>query len=409
MDVSVILLAAGATWESEALRLLQSARGVTVIKRCVDLPDLLASATTGEAEVALVSGDAQGLDAPALAHLRRFGLRGVVVADHDHDRLRRMGAAAVIGGDLAGLRHTVDQVVSEAPEPVADALPAASEGAPGAGRVVAVWGPGGAPGRTTLTVGLAAELAARDRGVLAVDADPYGGCMAQHLGILDEVSGLLATARLANSGELEAAGLRRASRDVGGGLCVLTGLPRPDRWTEVRAGTLSHVLALARDLVAADAAGDGLVVVDTGFSLEQGIAEGALGRNQMTVEALESADEVVVVGAADPVGLARLARGLVELRGLVAGTPVRVVVNRMRGSLGWSEHEITGMVEGFARPVGVHFVLEDRAGADRALMAGRTVTEVGESALRRGIAAVADGMLGRAASPRRSRVRRRTS
>ena len=38
------------------------------------------------------------------------------------------------------------------------------------------------------------------------------------------------------------------------------------------------------------------------------------GRNQMTLGALEAADEVVVVGAADPVGLSRLARGLVELR-----------------------------------------------------------------------------------------------
>ena len=33
----------------------------------------------------------------------------------------------------------------------------------------------------------------------------------------------------------------------------------------------------------------------------------------MTLAALEAADEVVVVGSADPVGLSRLARGLVEL------------------------------------------------------------------------------------------------
>ena len=57
----------------------------------------------------------------------------------------------------------------------------------------------------------------------------------------------------------------------------------------------------------------------------------------MTLAALDAADEIVVVGSADPVGLSRLARGLVELRERTAGAPVRVVVNRMRPTLGWSE------------------------------------------------------------------------
>ena len=93
------------------------------------------------------------------------------------------------------------------------------------------------------------------------------------------------------------------------------------------------------------------------------------------------ADEVVVVGNADPVGLSRLARGLVELRDLTGGAPVRVVVNRMRPTLGWSEKDIAGMVEGFTRLTGLHFLPDDRAAVDRALVAGRTVVESGDSAL----------------------------
>ena len=67
--------------------------------------------------------------------------------------------------------------------------------------MVAVWGPAGAPGRTTVATGLAAVLATRGPTML-VDADPYGGSVAQVLGVLDEVSGLLAAARLAGSGTL---------------------------------------------------------------------------------------------------------------------------------------------------------------------------------------------------------------
>ena len=136
-------------------------------------------------------------------------------------------------------------------------------------------------------------------------------------------------------------------RAVGEHLTVVTGLPRPDRWVEVRAGAVEHLLEVA--------AAHGDVVVDTGFALESDPV-GEFGarppRNQTTLAALAQADEVVVVGSADPVGLSRLARGLVDLREVVAGAPVRVVVNRMRPSLGWSEKDVAGMVEGFARLVG---------------------------------------------------------
>src|SRR5690606_11947863 len=127
---------------------------------------------------------------------------------------------------------------------------------------------------------------------------------------------------------------------------------------------LAEVLGLASE------AGD--VVVDSGAVLTsaQTWRDGVPG---LTLEALEVADEVVVVGAADPVGLARLARALVELREEWDDTPVRVVVNRMRPSLGWSRSDVAGMVEGFARVRTLHFLPEDRVAVDRALVAGRSV------------------------------------
>ena len=128
----------------------------------------------------------------------------------------------------------------------------------------------------------------------------------------------------------------------------------------------------------------------------------------MTLAAVRGADEVLVVGAADPVGLARLARGLVELRDLVPGVRPRVVVNRTRSTLGWGDREIRGMVEGFVTPADVHFVPDDRAAADRALMAGRSLVEDGGSPLRSAVAEVALGLLGEPPGPpARSGLRRR--
>ena len=184
-------------------------------------------------------------------------------------------------------------------------------------------------------------------------------------------------------------------------LAVVTGLPRPDRYVEVRPGVVEHLLEVA--------ATRGHVVADTGFSLEDehgGDLSNRPGRNHLTLGAVDVADEVVVVGSADPVGLSRLARGLVELRERRAGAPVRVVVNRMRSSLTWSEREIVGMVEGFARLAGVHFLPDDRATADRALLTGSSVAETGDTDLARALGPLVDALVP-SSVPAHRRERRR--
>jgi MinD-like ATPase involved in chromosome partitioning or flagellar assembly len=299
--------------------------------------------------------------------------------------------------DLADLVGTVTAAGTAAPDPptTPTVVAGAGEGGSPSGRVLVVWGPAGAPGRTTVAVGIATEAARAGAEVLLADVDPYGGTVAGHLGVLDEVSGLLAAARAANTGQLDRVRLAGLARQVGDGLRVLTGLPRPDRWQEVRPAAFAELLGEAARLAP-------WLVLDAGFSLESDPvpAFGGSGpqRNEMTVASLQRADEVVVVGAADPIGLARLARGLVELHELLPALRPRVVVNRTRTTLGWSDREIRGMVEGFVRPVDVHFLPEDRAAADRALMAGRSLAESGDSALRRAMSELAHGVLGRPAA-----------
>lgn len=384
--VTVLLAAGGAIWEASALRLL-SGGACVVLKRCVDLADLLATAATGQADVAVVAGELAGLDADAVVALLRAEVRCIAVGG-DQDALGRIGVVAVVpDADLEGLPAIV--VSAGARGLVAEAEPVWEPDSEGTrGRVVVVHGPAGAPGRTTLAIGLAAEHARRGGRCVLVDADPHGGAVAQHLGVLDEVSGLLAAARLVNAGSLDAASFARCRRIVSEGFEVVTGLPRPDRWVEARPGVLDTVLDCAAEIAN--------VVVDTGFSLEDDADLGrSMSRNQLTLDAVAAADSLVVVGSADPVGLARLARTLVELRDtrVPVIVPVTVVVNRMRDSLGWSRRDIAGMVEGYIRPAGIFFMPEDRAVIDRALVAGRAVGELGDSALRRGLAQVHDAVL----------------
>lgn len=402
--VCVLMMAAGAPWESTAVGHLSRAPGIVLVKRCVDVDDLLASATSGQADAAVIALEAPGLDASAVAHLRRHGVRPVAVLPPgdraaEHAALLGIGPT-VVDRELSTLSGAL--TAREAgPADVATGGPGAVLSRPGpagadeavvgddvpadGARVVVVWGPAGAPGRTTVSVTVAGELARRGEPTVLVDADPWGGAVAQQLGILDEASGLLSAARLAGSGQLHER-FGSVCRTVGERLHVVTGLPRADRWSEVRSAALEQLLVTA--------AGHGHVVVDTGFSLEEDAAPSGTRptRNSTTLTALDLADEIVVVGAADPVGLSRLARALVELRDLTAGAAVRVVVNRMRPSLGWSEKEIAGMVEGFARVTGLHFLPDDQAAADRALVSGRNLVEAGDSALLRAFGPVVDGV-----------------
>lgn len=388
----VLLAAAGASWEPSVLALLERAPGLVVLKRCVDVDDLLAAAASGQADAAVVATDLPGLDATVVDQLRRHGLRVVAVvppgaaADAARTRAARAGLARVVPEDALGRLPGVLTAPDEPDEARPVEPPPPVEEAPhGAvrGRVVAVWGAAGAPGRTTVATGIAAELAARRLATVLVDADPYGGAIAPLLGVLDEVSGLLSAGRLCVAGELTER-FPSVLRSYGPHLGVLTGLPRADRWSELRPGLVGEIAECGR--------AGGYVVIDTGFGLEDDGADavGRTCRDQLTLDALDAADEVVVVGAPDPVGLSRLARALVDLRERTT-RPAHVVVNRMRPSLGWTEREVASMLAGVVRSASISFLPDDQQTVDRAAVAGRSLLETSpEAALPRAIAAVVD-------------------
>src|SRR5215203_218331 len=115
--ICVLVLAAGEAWESPALADLEAHPGVVVLKRCVDVDDLLASVTSGQVDVAVVSLDAPGLDPASIAHLRRHAVRPVAVTSARADDLdvrehaQRLGIGSVVGaGGLATLPEVVRAV-----------------------------------------------------------------------------------------------------------------------------------------------------------------------------------------------------------------------------------------------------------------------------------------------------------
>ncbi|WP_251150303.1 hypothetical protein [Cellulosimicrobium sp. Marseille-Q4280] len=427
--VATVLCAVRGPSEADVVTALD-VPGLQVTRRCADVVELRAAAAAGAGQVGVVSADLPAFDREVVGELHGHGVRVVGLAptgSWEESRLRALGVDVVV--DLAAsadsLLEAVRAVVARPPVAVAPEgphgtpapAPVGVEPARRVGRVVAVWGPTGAPGRTTVAVNLAAELAGppssprrgsrRDRrpaevelpavaptgpesGVLLVDADTYGGSVAQHLGMLDESPGLAAAARSAGHGALDATGLQALAPAVVPRLQVLTGLARAARWPELPGPSLDVVWDVARSV--AD-----WTVLDCGFGIESDelltYDTRAPQRNAATLSALGAADVVVVVGGADPVSLQRLVRALDELdeTGAAAGALRVVVVNRVRSGVVGPRPE-RAVREALARYAGVddlQAVPEDRS-LDLALREGRVLAEVAPaSPARRALARLA--------------------
>ena len=353
--MDVVLAAGDASWEAAAIREIEQSAELRLVRRCVDVADLLAVADTDLATAALVTAGLTGLDADAVYRLEHSGVR-VAAVESDEALCRALGIERTLR------LGSLDVVARDAPSP--RNAPHEERGA-----LIAVWGPAGAPGRSTVALGLASATAAQGVDTVLVDADTYGGSQGQALSVLDDVSGLVAACRAANTGR--AAEVAGHLLDIDDHLRLLTGLPRADMWPQVRTGAFELVLARLRAVA-------GLLVVDCGFSLEAG--SGHTGnRNQSTLQVLDQADVIVAVGRPDPVGLARLVRGLHDLAEAVPGRVPTLVINMTRTSLGWREREVDATLRRLTGIVPTTYLPFDQSGLDLAAVSGRTPREVAPS------------------------------
>lgn len=314
----IVFAAAGLPQESAYVAAAPGA-GLQVVRRPLDAADLLAAAAADPGVAIVLTPDVPRLTAdlvrrlcaddrlviglaPETAHeqLRAWGVRSVV-APHEPEATMQAIASAVLAqssGVWSPQRPTA---------PLAD-------GPSRSGRLIAVWGPHGAPGRTTTAIALARAIASSGRATCLVDADTHAPGIALALGVLDEVSGLIVACRQAELGSLHPSSVRACCRDVGDGVAVLTGIPESARWPDLRQQPLERVwqgLRQAFDVVVIDVGASAEVV--SAVATPGGSAMLATARDTAALTALEVADVVVAVGRSTTVGVARLLQGLHEV------------------------------------------------------------------------------------------------
>ena len=245
-------------------------------------------------------------------------------------------------------------------------------GKPKIGKIIAVWGTHGAPGRSTLALALAAYLNEQGSTIL-VDCDINAPAQVQLLGLPEDSSGLASAARLATHGELDSTRLVQTLLSAKADLQVLTGLGRSGRWRELPVASMNKVWEVCRHTAE-------YTVVDLSGGLEEERLEDfAMEPDHDAVAAalLEQADLTLIVGAADPVGIRRLIQLLNSNRQAVGGRS-QVVVNRVRSSTAGADPNsaIGSVLARYTSASDIVYVPADYRLFDKALMQAQPVAVV---------------------------------
>lgn len=358
---------------------------IEITRRCADTVELLASAEAGLGTIAVVSQ----MDLMTAAQLHAAGVRIVGVAgEHGIDGERGCdGMASPFASEVAACIRNL----SSAPPPVAQPETVAS--ASGRGRIIAVWGSGGSPGRSTIARDLAHSLSLSGS-TLLIDADTYHPSLAQMLALGQESSAIVATFRALNTGERGPHLIERSCAQVAG-FAFLAGLNMGSRWRELPESVAEELWPIAR-------AHWDWTVVDCAASAERDEYSYQGQRDGLTLSLLENADDILLVGQPGAVGIRRLLDQIDAAREL--GFEPCVLVNRA----GRDRAAVTNLLtaNGIAE---VLWIREDVGHMRAAVESGKLLAEAAPgSAALRDIARVA-ASLGAVTGGEAKRSRRRAT
>lgn len=376
-----------------------SAGGFDVAGRCLDGPSLVAQAN--EVDAVLASADLHRLTFESLEAVRNSGTPLVLLVEPSEiaqfEGLACLVPAAGSGADIvAALGAAIQRGVIREATTATGRKAEDSAAAPLAdsGQVLALVSGKGAPGTTTLAIGLASALGRHGSRVVLVDADLRGGGVAPYLD-LDPRRGLIGLTVGPATDDVAGAELQEAN-----GFSVLTGIERPEMRDRVTPEQLITAVGALRERF-------DFTVVDVGEALP-GVASDAASA------VIRNADWVLVVTTADITGLWNTRHCLRYLQDSL-GLPrerMALVINRHAGRHEYGAAEVE-------RALGVRVIgtiPHDRKAALRAAREQLPLIAVGGSAARQ-VTALADALTrpSQASEERlsstapRSRWRRRTA
>jgi MinD-like ATPase involved in chromosome partitioning or flagellar assembly len=339
-------------------------RGFTVVRRCLEAVDVLAAASIEPHAAVVLDADTPRLSADTVAAIPKLRERIVIALAPDQDaavQVRNWGIHSVVMLSDPDVLDRITSELSATRAALAEHASTANQRATtGDGSdVTVVYGAAGAPGRSTIALGLSEAWSRSGDRVCLIDADSIGPSLALLVGMTEDVSGVLVAARYADQGALDVRSLSSACRRLDDRLWLMTGIGSADRWHQLRPASFERVVSLCAEHF-------DRVVIDTNPLLnvegfDDALTAGMPGRDGVTRSALHMSDSVVVVTQPDAVSVVRLSVDVPMVMRLIEHSRVSVAVNRASKRDGRAGTHVAEVLTESGINVPVHTVPEDGA------------------------------------------------
>lgn len=347
---------------------------VDLVLRCLDRVELLAAIRGADLAAIILVGDVGWFDRQSAHEAAERGIKVIGLSEEPSLPL----VSRTVPAD-----SSVDDVIAACLDTGLPTVGSLASPAQRRGRITAVWGPKGSPGRTRVAIELAHVLEDTGAGTLLMDADPYGGDVLQCLNIVDEIPSLIWASRMSAKGELDGPSMAANLRKVPGGPVVLPGLPRADLWPDVSEFGFAELLEICRESFAH-------TVADAGFCLEPPVSvlsEDGEGRNRIARKLVKESERVVAVCNGSPAGLKNFLWAFEDLRTILDPDRVVVVVNRTQAG---TERELAQLLHRHIGKRPVSYIPDQVVLFDSALEHGTAAAKMrGGSEIRAAVEALA--------------------
>ncbi len=381
MSISVVVLGG----QESIVRQIEGYQGELIVTRvCSDIAEAVAACATGAADVLLVA-DSHLVPPMEQVDDLLINRTAIVCMLENPSDLKPTPDVLQVPADIAisDLEQRIAATVLSLRQPESNkdkVSPHLTEKEPRtAGKIVSFWSAPGSPGRSTIALNYAVELAAAGKNVVLLDADTYAASISIQLGLMDESASVAQICRIIDSGSSDIARLNAACSLVQVGdttIRVGTGIPRSSRWPEVRASALRRASMTFKehyDVVVLDLAPH--IAMDEQLSFDTQAPQ----RNAVTVEMLQCSDEIFMVVNSDSVGIPRALRAIDELEESYGGLQPKIVFNRVSvSSSGRSPKR--RLIEAWDRFGPMHdvvgFMPNDSAVCSASVLAGSPLLEI---------------------------------
>ncbi|MBE7518351.1 MAG: hypothetical protein HS107_03810 [Thermoflexaceae bacterium] len=342
--------------------------GWAIAGRSLDGPSVVQEAVAGNADVVLASAGLHRLTVASLLAIQEAGVPTVLLAWADEaEAYERLAYLLPAASDEAVINAALQEAIRRgavANDPHAgepSMLDAVAHAYEGSSEVIALVSGKGAPGTTTLAIGLAAAVGTKGRSVLLIDGDLRGGAVCPYLD-LDPRRGLSGL----TVGPTDRPERLLDELQDGPGFSILAGVERPEAQERLLPERISGTVSALQERF-------DVIILDCGETLS-GVtsARGAVF--------LRSAERLLLVTTADLLGLWN-ARASLRFMTESLGVPpeaVCAVVNRGHGTDEYAEHDVE-------RALGLRVLAaipEDRRAARRARVNHAPIAAAGGKAAR---------------------------